>query len=204
MTAIYRIGAAVAKTQVAWGQFLLALKATGAVAAAAYVKEKTGKVSSPSTRSAPITISAICALALSAVFAPSAFMQQQGGPYTLHPSVIPAGGAASTNANTRIDGSYSLDPGFWPNAEPCPFSLSPLGEFLTQSGGPGSINVVATASCNWTAAWTDSWIVITSKENGSGNGVVTFEARENFTGSARQTAISISGTNHISLCRMRG
>jgi hypothetical protein len=148
--------------------------------------------------------------AILALLAASAFSQQQGGPYTLHPSVIPGGGRASTNANTRIEGSaaqhssatstagnYILEAGFWPNAEPCPFALSPLDKFLTQSGGPGGITVIATASCSWTASTKDDWILITSEESGTGNGVVTFEARENFTGSARQAVINVSGFNHV-------
>jgi len=159
------------------------------------------------------TVAPLCLVVLGAILAllaASAFSQQQGGPYTLNPSVIPGAGGASTNANTRIEGSaaqhssatstagnYVLEAGFWPNAEPCPFALSPLGELLTQSGGPGSINVIAAASCSWTASTKDHWILVTSKESDTGNGVVTFEARENFTGSARQTAINISGINHI-------
>jgi len=96
-----------------------------------------------------------------------------------------------------IGDSYTLEGGFWPNAGPCPFSLSPLGEFFTQTGGPGSLNVIATASCSWSASTKADWISITSNESGVGNGVISFEARENFTGSPRQAVISISDINHF-------
>jgi len=66
------------------------------------------------------------------VFVPSVLMQQQGGPYTLNPSVIAGGGGTSTNGNTTISGtvgqgvlgassggSFSLNGGFWQSASPC-------------------------------------------------------------------------------------
>jgi hypothetical protein len=56
---------------------------------------------------------------------------------------------------------------------------------------------IATESCNWTATDSAGWIYITSKDTGTGNGVVTFEARENFTGSARAATITISGLTQI-------
>jgi hypothetical protein len=79
--------------------------------------------------SAQRVLLAICALmtvVLPAVLAPSALTQQQGGPYTLNPSVVAGGGGTSTNWNTNISGtigqgvlgastggSFSLNGGFW-------------------------------------------------------------------------------------------
>jgi hypothetical protein len=41
------------------------------------------------------------------------------------------------------------------------------------------------------------WIVITSKDSSSGNEVLSFEVRENFTGAPRQAAINVSGLNQV-------
>lgn len=141
---------------------------------------------------------------------PAALPQQSGGPYTLNPSVISGGGGASTNGNLRIEGSigqkllgtssaapFSIDSGFWPNAVPCPSTLTPAAQFFTTSGGTGSVNVIALSFCSWTASATDSWITITSADSGTGNAVIDYEVRENFTASARQAFISISGRNQL-------
>src|SRR5262245_3303841 len=82
-----------------------------------------------------------------ALMSGSALSQQEGGSYKLHPSVVPGAGGESANSNTLIrasaaqhttatssQGSYSLEAGFWPNAEPCPFAILPLGKFLNQDG----------------------------------------------------------------------
>jgi hypothetical protein len=80
---------------------------------------------------------------------------------------------------------------------PCGYGMSPTSRFFPISGGPGNINISTTSSCNWTATATEEWITITSADSGSGNGLVTYEVRENFTASARQAFVSISGNNHI-------
>jgi hypothetical protein len=150
-----------------------------------------------------------CALLMMARPVPFASAQSGGG-YSIHPATIPGGGGASTNVSTRVEGSigqivlgtstaapFEINSGFWPNAVPCPFAVSPRAQFFTVSGGAGSVNVIATESCNWTATASAGWINITSKDSGTGNGVVTFEARENFTGSARAASITISGLTQI-------
>jgi hypothetical protein len=141
--------------------------------------------------------------------APSAFAQS-GGTYTINPSVTSGGGGVSTNGNIRIEGSigqsvlgtssaasFSIDSGFWPNAVSCPSALFPLSQFFATSGGSGSVNVIALSSCDWMATASETWITITSADSGTGNDVVTYEVRENFTASARQAYISISGSNQL-------
>ena len=142
-------------------------------------------------------------------FATSAFAQS-GGNYTINPSVTAGGGSASSNGNIRIEGSigqntlgtssaapFSINSGFWPNAVPCPFAVAPRAQFFTTAGGSGSINVVAPGFCGWTATVKQDWIVITSTDSGSGNEVITFEVRENFTGTPRQGAINVSGLKQV-------
>jgi uncharacterized delta-60 repeat protein len=70
-------------------------------------------------------------------------------------------------------------------------TISPQSQYFSLTGGPGSISVTSTSS--WTAVSRDSWITITSEDNGNGNGTIDFEVRENFTGSARQATINIAG-----------
>ena len=157
-----------------------------------------------------LVLAAHCSFLIVALLASSAFTQQQGGPYILNPSVISGGGGRSANGNTRIEGSigqstlgvsiggsYVVNGGFWPDVIPCPLALSPGSLFFTVAGGPGSVNVVAASSCNWTATDKDDWIVITSSDSGAGNDVVTFEVRENFTGTARQTTLAVAGLNQV-------
>ena len=141
---------------------------------------------------------------------PTVFTQQTGGAYRMQPSVVTGGGGSSANGARQIEGSvgqsvvsgsieapYAVQSGFWPNAASCPAALSPLSEFFVLSGGSGSVNVIAPSFCSWTATVSESWLTLTSKDSGTGNGVVTFETVENFTGSARKAVINVSGFAHL-------
>jgi hypothetical protein len=76
----------------------------------------------------------------------------------------------------------------------CGYAVSPVTQFFLMNGGSGSVNVLAGgSSCNWMASTEDAWITITSSDSGNGNDTITFEVRDNFTGSARQGAITVSG-----------
>jgi hypothetical protein len=75
----------------------------------------------------------------------------------------------------------------------CGYSLSPSSGFFSEVGGSGSIALAAGGSCAWTAASNDDWIILTSAESGSGSDTVTYEVRENFTGSPRTGTVAIAG-----------
>ena len=75
----------------------------------------------------------------------------------------------------------------------CGYSLSPASGFFTETGGSGSIALAAGNGCAWTAVSNDSWITLTSPESGTGSDPVTYEVRENFTGSPRVGTMSIGG-----------
>ncbi|HWN97660.1 MAG TPA: immunoglobulin domain-containing protein, partial [Blastocatellia bacterium] len=79
-----------------------------------------------------IAISVIVVAAIPVTFVPPVFMQQQGGNYTLNPSLVSGGGGSSSNASTNITGtigqavlgsssggSFSLNAGFWQSSSPC-------------------------------------------------------------------------------------
>lgn len=75
----------------------------------------------------------------------------------------------------------------------CSFSLSSTGQAFTSSGGDGSVDVLTTSGCGWTAASNDSWIVITSADSGTGNGSITFSVRENTSSAPRAGTMTIAG-----------
>jgi hypothetical protein len=76
----------------------------------------------------------------------------------------------------------------------CSFTVSPTSQGFTSAGGLGSVGVTAGSGCAWQAASNSSWIVLTSAPSASGNGVVTFEVRENFTTTSRTGSLTIAGT----------
>ena len=76
----------------------------------------------------------------------------------------------------------------------CSFTVSPTSQGFTSAGGLGSVGVTTQSGCAWTAATNSSWIVLTSAATASGNGMVTFEVRENFTTTSRTGSLTVAGT----------
>ena len=80
-----------------------------------------------------------------------------------------------------------------PNPPTCSYTIQPGGQTMPAAGGPGTIDVTATAgSCSWTAVSNAAWITITAGASGAGNGRVTFTAAANGGGS-RTGTISVAG-----------
>lgn len=75
----------------------------------------------------------------------------------------------------------------------CGYSLSPASGFFDAAGGSGSIALASGNGCAWTAVSNDGWITLTSPGSGTGSDTVTYEVRENFTGSPRLGTMSIAG-----------
>ncbi len=75
----------------------------------------------------------------------------------------------------------------------CPAAISPVTQFFAYGGGDAQIAISAPASCNWTAATPANWLTFNSGVNGNGIGLVSYTARENFTGVPRQAAILVGG-----------
>jgi hypothetical protein len=73
----------------------------------------------------------------------------------------------------------------------CSYSISPTFAYLASRGGAAGFNVTAAITCAWTAQTSDPWLFFTSDPTGTGNGTVSFEARENLSPSARQGAITV-------------
>ena len=97
----------------------------------------------------------------------------------------------STGANRagRITVGASI---FTLRQAPCSYSLDPASESFAAVGGRGRIDVQTQASCEWSANPTVSWIDITSRSSGLGNGRVDYEVGPNTRG-ARTGLITVSG-----------
>jgi hypothetical protein len=84
----------------------------------------------------------------------------------------------------------------------CSYSINPLSKSFTSSGGRGSVNVTAPNGCGWTATSNDAWIIVTSGASNSGDGLVDYTLRQNFTATSRTGTISIAG--HTFTVRQEG
>jgi len=73
----------------------------------------------------------------------------------------------------------------------CSYSLSPASQTFTNIGGGGSFTV--TTACQWTAASTAPWLVITSPATGTGTSTIAFRADPNPTPAERTASITIGG-----------
>jgi hypothetical protein len=75
----------------------------------------------------------------------------------------------------------------------CSYSINPSNQTLTSTLETGSFNVTTISGCSWTAISNDSWISITSGNNGSGNGTVHFTCQENTSTTQRVGTITVGG-----------
>jgi len=76
---------------------------------------------------------------------------------------------------------------------PCAFLLSFSSQSFGSSGGTGSVNIIASPKCSWSASSSDSWVAITSPSTGSGNGSISFAVASNPTSAPRSTTLTIGG-----------
>lgn len=71
------------------------------------------------------------------------------------------------------------------------YSLSSQSASFPVSGGSGSVNVIASAGCPWTAVSNNAWIQITGGASGSGNGTVSYRVTSST--AARTGTLTIAG-----------
>jgi hypothetical protein len=74
----------------------------------------------------------------------------------------------------------------------CPVTLSPGNASHPSSSSTGAVSVAAASDCAWYVFNTNSWILITSATNGTGNGTVSYVLATNPTTSARSGNIQIA------------
>ena len=75
----------------------------------------------------------------------------------------------------------------------CSFTISPTFDSFGSAGGNGLINVTTGSGCPWEARSKDNWISITSGNNGSGSGLVTYTVAANPTATDRNGTIIVAG-----------
>ena len=78
------------------------------------------------------------------------------------------------------------------DASPCTWDLALSNDRFDATGGVAIVEVLAPGGCAWTAASSDSWIVIASPGPGTGRGAVTLRVMPN-AGEARSGTIAIGG-----------
>lgn len=76
----------------------------------------------------------------------------------------------------------------------CTSQITPTSQAFPSGGGAGSLNVVASEDCIWSATSSVPWITITSDNGGLGVGTVTFTVGVNNSGASRKGSITINGT----------
>jgi hypothetical protein len=75
----------------------------------------------------------------------------------------------------------------------CSYSISPVTENFSSSGGSGSVSVTTQDGCTWTATNNDGWIAITSGNTGSGSGAVNYLVSPQSSAIPRIGIISVAG-----------
>ncbi|MCH8267392.1 MAG: SBBP repeat-containing protein, partial [Acidobacteria bacterium] len=75
----------------------------------------------------------------------------------------------------------------------CVDSIAPLRKVFPAGGGDGTIGVIASSACNWTATSNATFITISSGATGTGNGTVSYTVAENTSAAVRTGTLSIAG-----------
>src|SRR5271165_7126482 len=75
----------------------------------------------------------------------------------------------------------------------CTYSLSASSQTIASGAASGSVNVLTTAGCSWTASSNASWISVSSGSTGTGGGPVGFAVQANTTGASRTGTLAIAG-----------
>ena len=96
---------------------------------------------------------------------------------------------ASSPFNNTI-GAYTLALTLAPAG--CSFAITPTTRAIDGSGS-GSVRVITSQSCSWTAASGAPWLAITSGASGTGNGEVAYTVAANDGGQPRTGTLAIAG-----------
>ena len=75
----------------------------------------------------------------------------------------------------------------------CTYAISPTSQVFTSTGGTGSIAVMSSLGCAWTATSNAAWLTITAGASGSGDGAVSITAAANTGTTARTGVLTIGG-----------
>ncbi len=87
--------------------------------------------------------------------------------------------------------SYPFDLTITPGTT-CSYSISAANQSFGSSGGSGSVNVITSAGCGWSASTTASFISITAGATGTGSGPVSYSVAAD-AGGSRSGTLTIAG-----------
>jgi uncharacterized protein (TIGR03437 family) len=107
-------------------------------------------------------------------------------------------GPAGSTQLVGVTGDFIDNPTFTLDITPgatCKYSLSASSQSVSSSGGPGSVDVVTTSGCAWTAVSNTNFVSISSGASGTGDGTVSYTVAAN-TGAARSGTLTIAGQTY--------
>ncbi len=93
----------------------------------------------------------------------------------------------------KQESAYSNEVQYTIPQQTCTFTLSPISQSYTSSGGAGSVTVTSQSGCSWTAASGASWITITSGSAGSGTGAVYYSVAPKTDAGSRTGTMTVAG-----------
>ncbi len=110
------------------------------------------------------------------------------GSTTVNYSVATNVGDASRSGNLTIGGtSFNVT-----QAGNCSYAINPSAQTFSSAATSGAINVLAGATCSWTAVSNVSWITVTVGASGVGFGNVSYTVAANTTSSTRVGTATIA------------
>ena len=75
----------------------------------------------------------------------------------------------------------------------CNYSILPVSQGFAATGGSGNVAISAGPGCDWTAVSNDSFIMITSAKNGTGDGTLAFGVAATTSAHSRSGTLTIAG-----------
>ena len=97
--------------------------------------------------------------------------------------------AATAYNTSNVESAYSSEV----SHRTCTYSISPPSASVAPQATTGAVQVTTQTGCPWTASSGASWVTITSGNQGTGNGTVSYSVAANSNASARTVASTIAG-----------
>ena len=100
--------------------------------------------------------------------------------------------AVTAYDSSAIESGYSAEVSYTASLA-CTYTLSPISQSVSSSGGTGTVGVTAPSGCTWSAVSNASWVMITSNSSGAGTGVVNYSVSANSTTALRSGTMTVAG-----------
>jgi hypothetical protein len=102
--------------------------------------------------------------------------------------VAPNGGTSTRDGDILVKGERVRVS----QRAPCRLDLAPAAQTMSADGGAGSVSVVVTTDCPWTATTDAAWIALAEPTSGNGSGAIRFTVGPN-TGGQRVGNLTVGG-----------